>query len=155
MMEISKETVGRITAEEFMDLTQEQQSDVLFLMTDMQRKLLKVRLTTWESRRIQDAFRKKRQSYLGQVTTTSEECKGVYRIDEAYVLSGTHPVEIARRIRELCCKKVSQVASRDDINPEVELDRLARYDRDATLVSNMTSTNEAVQYLYERGYRQN
>jgi len=155
MIAINKDTVGRITAEEFMDLTQEQQSDALFLMTEMQRRLLKVRLTTWESRRIQASFRKKRQNYLGHSTDKEEKREGSHRIDEVYVLSGTSPAEIARRIRELCCKKVSQVASRRGINPGVELDRLSRYDRDATLVSNMSTTKEAVQYLYDMGYRSN
>jgi hypothetical protein len=148
----SKETVGQITAEEFMRLNDEQRDDVLFLMTEMQRRLLKVRLTTWESRKTQEAFRKKRQNSAGYVQVSLNECIGVYRVDERYVLAGDSPFEIARRIRELCCKKVALVASRHDINPQIELDRLSKYDRDASLVSNMRTAAEAVNYLRGMGY---
>lgn len=152
MIEISKETVGQITAEDFMNLNQEQRDDVLFLMTEMQRRLLKVRLTTWESRKTQAAFREKRKSSTGYIPVAPHECIGVYRVDERYVLSGDSPVEIARRIRELCCKKVAQVAAQHGIDPQKELDRLSKYDRDATLVSNMRTAEEAVSYLHGMGY---
>jgi hypothetical protein len=149
---ISKETVGQITAEEFMSLSDSQRDDVLFLMTEMQRRLLKVRLTTWESRKIQEAFREKRRTSAEYVQIPSSECIGVYQVNEQYVLDGDSPVEVARRIRELCCKKVAQVASRHDVDARKELDRLSAYDRDATLVSNMRTVTEALNYLRERGY---
>jgi len=151
MIEISKKTVGQITAEEFMNLNQEQRDDVLFLMTDMQRRLLKVRLTTWESRKTQEVFQKRRRS-ARYTQASSNECIGMCKIDERYVLSGGSPVEIARRIRELCCKKIAQVAAQQGIDPQKELDRFSKYDRDATLVSNMRTVAEVLNYLRERGY---
>jgi hypothetical protein len=136
----SKDTVGGISAEEFLGLSQRQREEVTSLMTEMQRRLLKIRLTTLESRKIQGAFRSRIMSSTGNI------------VDEKYVLSGGTPFEIARRIRELCCKKVAQAASRHNVDPKKELDRLSRYDRDATLVSNMKTVEEAVRYLREMGY---
>jgi hypothetical protein len=155
MFKINKETVGKMSAEEYISLDDEQREYAVSIMTHMQRRLLKVRLTTHESRRVQKAFQEKRKNYSNLTNTSSvksEERTELEIIDENYVLSGSDPREMSRRIRELGFKIAVQ-AYYDGDNPKEVLKELSLRDRESNLVSRIKTAPEALKYLRGVGYK--
>jgi hypothetical protein len=155
MFKINKETVGKMSAEEYISLDDEQREYAVSIMTHMQRRLLKVRLTTHESRRVQKAFQEKRKNYSNLTNTSSvksEERTELEIIDENYVLSGSDPREMSRRIRELGFKRAVQ-AYYDGDNPKEVLKELSLRDRESNLVSRIKTAPEALKYLRGVGYK--
>lgn len=155
MFKINKETVGKMSAEEYISLDDEQREYAVSIMTHMQRRLLKVRLTTHESRRVQKAFQEKRKNYSNLTNTSpvkSEERTEMEIIDENYVLSGSDPREMSRRIRELGFKRAVQ-AYYDGDNPKEVLKELSLRDRESNLVSRIKTAPEALKYLRGVGYK--
>ena len=155
MFEINKDTVGKMSAEEYISLDDEQREYAVSIMTHMQRRLLKVRLTTHESRRVQKAFQEKRKNYSNFTNTSpvkSEERVEADIIDENYVLVGNDPREMSRRIRELGFRRAVQAYYGGD-NPKEILKELSLRDRDANLVSRIKTVPEAIKYLRSVGYK--
>jgi hypothetical protein len=151
-MTMNAETVKDLSVEEFERMSEQQKNDALFLMSDMQRSLFMIRLNTHRTResgrRLEAKTRAVRASKKYEEIDESEMI-GLYLIDKKYVLTASDPYEMSRRMRELCCKRISVYESR---GKDVDVSVFARYDRDATIVSNMETIIGARKYVLSLEY---
>lgn len=151
-MTMNTETVKELTVEEYEQMSKQQQDDALFLMSDMKRSLFMIRLNTHRTResgrRLEAKTNAVRASRQYRETDESELI-GLYLIDKKYVLTASDPYEMSRRMRELCCKRISIYESK---GKDIDVSVFARYDRDATIVSNMETALEARKYVLSLEY---
>jgi hypothetical protein len=146
------ETIRNLSIEDFDKMSEHQQNDALFLMSDMQKSLFMIRLNTYRTResgrRLKAKTNAVRASKKHQDIDESELI-GLYLIDKKYVITASDPYEMSRRLRELCCKRISVYESR---GKDIDVSVFARYDRDATIVSNMETVLEARKYVLSLEY---
>lgn len=139
MIELNKHSISELSVREYLTLTDDQKNYALTLMSDVQRSLFRIRL----SQRNSIGKMCNKDAYRGTQRTLR-----MVNFDVNYILLGDTPGEIARRLREYGCRKISDVASISSVDQKLKaVEIVASLDRSATLISNMATLDEAKEYL--------